>query len=217
MYEKAIEILNKISIKYEAYIVGGYPRDLYLGKISNDIDITTSATNEELKEIFSEYEIKQMGFGSMVLIYEGYKFQITTYRKEIGYEKNRFPKKIEYTSTLKEDLKRRDFIINTLCIDKLGNYVDLMNARKDIENKIIRCVGNSDLKIKEDILRSLRAVRFATTLNFKLDEELKNSIKKYNYLIKNLKDNRKRQELDKIYNSSNKSYGIKLLKELGII
>lgn len=216
MYKEALNLLKIINNKYEAYIIGGYSRDLYMGNINSDIDITTSATKEQLKELFKDYEIIDRGFGSVILIYNDYQFEITTYRKEYEYDKNRFPKKIEFIKELSEDLKRRDFVINTLCINEFGEYVDLLNARGDIDNKIIRCVGNSDIKISEDILRSLRAIRFATILNFKLDEELKNSIKKYNYLINNLSKKRKEEELNKILNSDNKEYGISLLKELEI-
>lgn len=216
MYNEALNVLKIINNKYESYIIGGYPRDLYIGNINADIDITTSATKEELKELFKDYKIIDRGFGSIILIYNNYEFEITTYRKEFSYTKNRFPEKIEFIKELKEDLKRRDFIINTLCIDQNGEYVDLLGAKKDIDNKIIRCVGNSDSKISEDILRSLRAIRFATILNFKLDDELKKSIKKYNYLISNLSKKRIEEELNKILNSHNKEYGIYLLKELEI-
>lgn len=205
----ALEILNIIAnLGYEAYIIGGYPRDKYLGILNDDIDICTNAKYEDLKDTF---EITSNNFGSMILIYKNYKYEVTTYRKEYEYQKNRFPKKIEFVNTLKEDLQRRDFIVNTLCIDKNGNYIDLLGAKQDLDNKIIRCVGNSDIKISEDILRSLRAIRFATILNFKLDESLKQSIKKYNYLLDNLSDKRKKEELNKIMN---KEYGLSLIKEL---
>jgi len=212
MYKDALEILNIINdLGYESYIIGGYPRDLYLGIENPDIDMCTNAKFEDLKDTF---EIISNNFGSMTLIYKDYKYEITTYRKEYEYEKNRFPKKIEFVNTLEEDLKRRDFVINTLCIDKDGNYIDLLGSKKDLDNKIIRCVGNSDLKISEDILRSLRAIRFATILNFEIDETLKQSIKKYNYLLDNLSDKRKKEELDKIMNSNNKEYGLFLIKDL---
>lgn len=214
MYKDALEILNIINdLGYESYIIGGYPRDLYLGIENPDIDMCTNAKYEDLKDTF---EITSNNFGSMTLIYKNNKYEITTYRKEYEYEKNRFPKKIEFVKTLEEDLQRRDFIINTLCIDKDGNYIDLLGAIKDLDNKIIRCVGNSNLKISEDILRSLRAIRFATILNFEIDETLKQSIKKYNYLLDNLSDKRKKEELDKILNSNNKDYGLSLIKELDL-
>jgi len=217
MYNIAIEILNIINDNgYEAYIIGGYPRDLYLGFNNLDIDICTNATYEILKNIFSGYEITNQNFGSMILKYKGFEFEITTYRKEYEYKKNRYPKKIDFVDKLEEDLKRRDFIINTLCINHKGKFVDLIGAKKDLDNKIIKTVGNSDLKISEDILRSLRAIRFATILNFKLSEELKNSIKKYGYLLNNLSDKRKKEELNKILNSNNKNYGLSLIKELGL-
>lgn len=217
MYSCAIEILKMIDeFGYEAYIIGGYPRDLYLGIFSDDIDICTNAKYDDLTNIFSDYEISKGNFGSMILKYKNYEFEITTYRKEFEYDKNRFPKTIEFVDTLEEDLKRRDFVINTLCIDLNGNYVDLLGAKQDLDNKIIRCVGNSDEKISQDILRSLRAIRFATVLNFKIDDELKEVIKKYSYLISNLSDKRKIEELDRILNSDNKEYGLFLIKDMGL-
>lgn len=215
MYNTALEILTIIENNgYEAYIIGGYARDLYLGINNLDIDICTSAQFEELLDIFSANQIIYNNFGSMVLNYNNYSFEITTYRKEYKYEKNRFPKKIEFVNSLKEDLKRRDFIINTLCIDKFGNYIDLMGAREDLDKKIIRCVGNTDEKIHQDSLRILRAIRFATKLNFKLDNKLKETIKKNGYLLLNLSSRRKENEINKILNDNNKNYGLKLIKEL---
>lgn len=158
---------------YISYIVGGYPRDLCIHRESIDIDICTNATPKDLKEIFKDSILSQEQYGSVTLKYNNIHFEITTFRKEIKYKDNRFPIKIKYINDLLEDLKRRDFTINTLCIDENGKYVDLLNAKEDIDKQIIRTVGNSDLKIKTDIFRSLRAIRFATILNFKLEEKLK--------------------------------------------
>ena len=110
---------------------------------------------------------------------------------------NRYPK-VEFINDVKEDLKRRDFTINTLMIDKNGNYVDLMNARNDIENKIIKCVGNTDIKIKEDSLRIIRALRFSSDLDFKLDDELIFSIEKYKSNLKNISSKRIEKEISKV-------------------
>ena len=216
MYEVALDVLKKINDNnLEAYIVGGYARDKYLGIESFDIDITTQAKYDDLILIFGNNIVKK-GFLSYSLSYKNYEFDITSFRKEISYSKNRFPKVI-YTDSFIIDLERRDFVINTLCIDKNGKYIDLMGAKEDLDNKLIRCVLNSDRKISEDILRSLRAVRFATILNFKLDDELFNSIKKYGYLLSNLSNKRKEFELNKILNSKNKDYVINLLKKLDIL
>lgn len=198
---------------FEAYIVGGYVRDYLLKIKSDDYDICTSAKEENLKKIFN---IIECNYGSCKINYNDKIYEITTFRKDINYLNNRKPEKIEYVDTLYEDLQRRDFTINTVCMDKEGKTIDLLDGRKDIDNKIIKVVGDTDLKIKEDVLRILRAVRFATTLNFNLDDDLYIAIKKYGYLVKNLSFYRKRQELDKIFTSSNIDYGIQLLKELGL-
>lgn len=209
-YQNALEILRKLNNKnFEAYIVGGYPRDLYLQKQTSDIDICTNAKYEDLKKIFGEINNNQ--YGSYKIMYKNNEYEITTYRKEINYQNNRFPK-IKHINTLKKDIKRRDFIINTLCIDKYGNYIDLMNAKQDIDNKIIKLVGNKK-SFKHDSLRILRAIRFATILNFKLDAKLEKAIIKYKHLLINISYDRKKQELNKIFKNKNIHYGIELIKK----
>lgn len=193
MYEVALSILKKITDNgYEAYIVGGYPRDKYLGIDSYDIDICTSATPDIIESLF-KIEKQYKNFGVSVIKYKGYCFEVTTFRRD-SYQNTRYPK-IEFVSTLEEDLERRDFIMNTLCINKHGEYVDILGARYDIENKIIRTVGDSDLKIKEDILRIIRALKFKTKLQFKIDESLEKSIQKYSKDLKNINFDRIEREL----------------------
>ena len=160
MFELGVEVLNILfRHRYEAYIVGGFPRDMYLGKDSYDIDITTNANFDELQSIFDN--IKENGYMSYLLEYKGHTFQITTYRKDISYVDNRKPNIQERVNTLDEDLQRRDFVINTLCIDRNGKYVDLLGAKKDIDNKLIRTVKDPDKSFKEDALRMLRCIRFS--------------------------------------------------------
>lgn len=207
--KKLLTILNNNG--YEAYIVGGFVRDYLLNIKSNDYDICTNALYEDLSDIF---EVSDYNFGSFKIIYNNHKYEVTTFRKDINYINNRKPEQIVFVKSLLEDLQRRDFTINTICMDKDNNVIDLLNGRVDLDNKLIKVVGNTDLKIKEDALRILRAVRIATVLNFKLDDNLYKAIKKYNYLVKNLSYFRKRQELDKIFSSNNIEYGIKLLKDL---
>ena len=215
MYNTALELLNKLKeYDFKAYIVGGFPRDLYINKLSTDVDICTNATPKEIKEIFKDSKINSEQYGSVSLIYNNVRFEITTFRKEKKYENNRYPVKIKYIDNLIDDLVRRDFTINTLCIDNEGEYIDLLNAKKDIYNKIIKCVGDANKKIKEDILRSLRAIRFATILDFKIDEKLKKAIKKNKNLLKKLSYYRKKEELEKIFSSPNCKYGLELIKEL---
>jgi len=215
MLETALKLLNKIEKHgFKAYIVGGFVRDYILGRESSDIDISTDATPMDIKQIFNDIFIPKMNYGSVTVFYHNIRFEITTFRRELSYINNRKPIEFEYISDLKEDLLRRDFIINTICMNSNGDIIDLLNGRKDINNKEINTVGDSFSKFNEDSLRILRAVRFATTLNFKLSEEIKTAIKNTKNNLINLSYERKKEELNKIFSSPNYKYGISLLKEL---
>ena len=217
IYNKAIEVLNIFDKHgYLAYIVGGYPRDMLLNIKTNDIDICTNATPKEIVDIFETENVSDYGYGSVKIIYKKYRFDVTTFRKDIKYENNRKPVKIKYIMDLKKDLLRRDFTINTLCIDKDENLLDLLSCKQDIDLRIIKTVGNPRYRIKEDSLRILRAIRFAGTLNFSIDEKTMNYIKKYGYLLKKLSYSRKMDELKKIFSSKNKEKSRELIISLGI-
>ena len=165
MLELGLEVINIISNNgFEAFIVGGFPRDLYLGIDSDDIDITTNASLEELSLIFPD--IKENGFMSYIIDYKGKVIQITTYRKDISYIGNRKPDNQERVNTLDEDLLRRDFIINTLCINKDGKYVDLLGAKKDIDSKIIRTVKNPNTSFKDILGSSIIAFNKSNSIYF---------------------------------------------------
>ena len=195
MYQKGLNILKTLEENgYEGYIIGGFPRDKYLNIISYDIDICTNAKPSDILKIFPEAITTNIKYGNIIID----NVQITTYRKE-KYDKNRYPK-VKYVDDLKIDLLRRDFIINTLCIDSNGNYLDIYNAKEDLDKKIIRTVGDPYQKLQEDPLRILRAIRFASTLDFSLDDELSNAIKKYGYLVEKLSYAKKKSELIKIIN-----------------
>jgi len=213
MEKKALEILKIFNDNnYCAYIVGGYVRDKLLGKKSNDIDICTSATPKEIKELFETTSQEQ--YGSIPIIYKNNLFDITTYRKEMKYEQNRKPIKIKYIKKIKKDLLRRDFTINTLCMNKDGEIEDILNIKQDLEDKIIKTVGNPRYKIKEDSLRILRAIRFSTILNFEIEKKTKYYLSKYGYLLKKLSYQRKKEELNKIFSHPNKEAGCNLILDL---
>lgn len=217
MHNSVIKVLKKIEEHgFEAYAVGGYPRDLLMGVKSIDVDICTNATPKDLKIIFSNLTLSPERYGSVRLFFNKTHFDITTFRKENKYIDYRTPSKVEYISELLPDLKRRDFIINTLCLDSNGEIIDLMNARKDLQSKIIQMIGHPKKRLKEDVLRILRAIRFATILNFNLEDNLYKYIVKYGYLLSNLSYERKKQELDKIFISANVKYGIDLLINTGL-
>ena len=213
-YSIALEILKVLNENgYLSYIVGGFPRDYYLGIVSDDIDICTSANYNDLCSVFSY--VKNRKHGSYILNYKDFEFEITTFRRDGRYIKSRHPKRVKFVNDLKSDLKRRDFTVNTLCIDSNGDFVDLMNARIDINHRIIKLIG-SKKRIFEDSLRILRAIRFATILNFSIDSKLAKAIDYYKSSLVNLSFDRKRSELDKIFSSTNAKYGIDLIRKYGL-
>ena len=217
MLDVALKLLKELtSNSYKAYVVGGFVRDHILGIESNDIDITTNATPKEIKEIFEDSCVPNEEYGSVIVNKKGIKFELTTFRKEIEYSNNRRPIEIKYIDDLYTDLLRRDFVINTLCIDENGRILDYLGGQKDIEDKIIRCVGDADSKFREDSLRILRAIRFATILDFELCDEVVEAINKNKKLVKDLSFYRKKNELDKIFNSPNREKGLKLLLDFGL-
>lgn len=217
MFKSAIKILEEIEkYGFKSYIVGGYVRDKYINKKSSDVDVSTNATPKDLKKIFPTLITNNEQYGSVTLIYNKIRFEITTFRKELKYIDNRLPIKIKYIDSLEEDLKRRDFTMNTMCINKRGEVLDLMKASTDIDEKIIRTVGSPRIKLKEDSLRILRAIRFSTTLDFKLENNLEKYIVRYKKLLLKLSYNRKKEELDKIFTSSNNQNGIKTILNLNL-
>jgi len=217
MYDNAICILKKLNDNgFESYIVGGYPRDKYLGIMSTDIDICTSATPHDVASLFSDVDITNSSYGSVRIKYNGYVYEVTTFRCDKSMmDGNRYYDVI-YVDTLKEDLFRRDFVINTLCIDYNGEYVDCLGAIHDIENRLIHTVKDASVSFKEDPLRMLRAIRFSTVLSFDLCDEICNAIYEFKENLTKLSKTRIKKELDIIYNSPNYMSGILLLKRFGI-
>ncbi len=214
----AINILERIEDNgFEAYIVGGYVRDYLLGINSSDVDICTNARVRELLDIFSDYNVLSNEYGAVKLITNDSRIDITTYRRDLKYNGSRRRVEIEYVDNLLDDINRRDFTMNTLCMNKEGNIIDVLNGKEDIEKKIIRCVGNIDDRLNEDPLRMLRAVRFATTLNFEIEEELYKELKRNRTLIAQLSRERIKEELNKILTSTNALRGLKMMRNLGFL
>lgn len=192
MYKEALNILKKIEkLGFEAYIIGGYPRDKYMNIESDDIDICTNIPEKLLEENFNV--TKKNGYASFII---DDLFEITLYREDI-YNKARYPL-INLVNTLEQDLMRRDFIINTLCIDSNGEYVDKLGARKEIDNKIINTIKDPDISFNEDPIRIVRAIRFKIDLEFRLSKEIEESIEKNKNLIEKISKNRIQKEIDKI-------------------
>ena len=215
MDKSIVKILTLIEDNgFEAYVVGGYVRDFLLNKETKDIDICTNARVVELMDIFKEYDASSNNYGAVKLTYNDFKFDITTYREDVEYNGDRRNLKIKYVDNLFEDIKRRDFTCNTLCMNKEGNIIDILNGKEDIDNKIIKCVGDVNKKLSEDPLRILRAIRFATVLDFKIDKELYEAIIDKKELVDELSTQRMKEELTKILVNKKALKGLDYLKRL---
>lgn len=201
---------------YKAYIVGGFVRDYLLGIESYDVDISTNALPKEIKEIFDLSNSNDDNYGSVHFKDSLYNYDITTFRHEIKYQ-NRRPLEFEYVNDIETDILRRDFTINAIYMDAEGEIFDLVNGREDLENKVIRSIGNISTKMSEDPLRMLRAIRFSTILDYKIEDNLYNFIRQNKISLRTLSNTRKKEELDHIFKSNNKLLGIELLKKIDIL
>ena len=194
----AINLLQ--SAGFEAYAVGGCVRDSLLGKTPNDWDITTSAKPEDMKSVFADFHCIDTGIkhGTVTVVIDGEPLEITTFRLDGEYEDNRHPKSVTFTSTLGADLGRRDFTVNAMAYSKKTGTVDLFGGQNDLKNKIIRCVGDPDRRFNEDALRILRALRFASALDFEIEEKTAQSLLKNRALLGNISEERIAKELLKL-------------------
>jgi len=205
------KILKKIeSNGYEAYIVGGYVRDYILHIPTTDVDICTNALPKDIMRIF-DIKKENTSYGSIKITTKKFNYDITTYRKEENY-KNRKPETITYVNNLIDDIKRRDFTINALCMNSDGTIIDLLNGIDDINNKVIRTIGNTNIKLTEDPLRILRAIRFSIILDFQLDRGIKDFISNNKSIVRTLSYTRKKEEIEKILVSKKAEDGLKFLK-----
>lgn len=183
--EKAEIILHTLEeAGYEAYVVGGCVRDSILGRSPDDWDITTSAKPEEVKALFRRTVDTGLIHGTVTVMLDKEGFEVTTYRVDGEYEDGRHPKEVSFTASLEEDLKRRDFTMNAMAYNPKRGLVDLFGGVQDMENRIVRCVGNPMERFTEDALRILRAVRFSAQLGFSIEGE---TLKAISALAPNLK------------------------------
>ena len=217
-------IINKIyENNYEAYIVGGCVRDAILGFEPNDYDITTSASPNTIQEIFKDFKCIETGIehGTVSVLMEDEIFEITTYRIEGEYKDHRRPDKVDFTDRLEEDLKRRDFTINAMAYNEKKGLIDLFGGKEDLNNKIIKTVGNPYDRFNEDGLRMIRAIRFSSKLNFTIEKETLKAIYDKSFIINNISLERITDEFTKIILSDKPEnikylFETKLLKHLNI-
>lgn len=200
---------------YEAFAVGGCIRDSLLSRVPNDWDITTSAKPEQVKAIFRRSVDTGIKHGTVTVMLGKEGFEVTTYRIDGEYIDGRHPKQVIFTNALEEDLKRRDFTINAMAYNDRDGLVDLFGGQKDLENGLIRAVGDPKERFSEDALRILRAVRFAAQLGYKIDQSTKDAASKLADNLKKISAERIRVELVKLMTSSHPDY-LKTAYEMGI-
>ena len=200
--DRADKFIQKLEAAgYEAYYVGGSVRDLLMGRTPGDIDVTTSATPAEMMKAFQEYRLIETGLkhGTVTVLDEdGTPIEITTFRTDGVYTDNRHPDSVTFVRDLKEDLQRRDFTINAIAIDLRGDVRDPFDGETDIRNRLIRTVGNPDQRFQEDALRIMRAMRFAATLDFTIDEQTEVAMFQNKALLQNVSAERIFTELKKM-------------------
>lgn len=198
-FEDARNVLETIeSAGYQAYFVGGCVRDLLLKRNLHDIDIATSAYPEEIKKNFPKTVDTGIKHGTVTVLQDKNSYEITTFRTESGYQDYRRPDKVTFVRQLSDDLKRRDFTINALALDIHGQIIDLFNGINDLNQHVIRAVGNPNERFNEDALRMMRAVRFSSQLGFDIENETFLAIKNYAYLLNKISIERIRDEFLKL-------------------
>ena len=211
-------ILNLLKEEGQGYIVGGFVRDIFLGLNPKDCDFVTDIEYERLKEIFKNFKPKEMGkhFGIIQIKIDGIPYEIAKMREDIGIPLDRKIQKVEFTKNIYDDLKRRDFTINAIAYDGEKFYFG-EKSKEDIENKVLRFVGDCTQRIKEDPLRILRYFRFLATKDLKYFPETIDEIKKSKNLIQNLSAERIRDEFSKIITGKNAYKVLKLMSENKIL
>lgn len=208
----AVPVLERLETAgFEAYFVGGAVRDFLLNKEINDVDIATSATPEEVKQIFSKTVDIGIEHGTVLVLYQNQGYEITTFRSEAAYEDFRRPKEVAFIRSLTEDLQRRDFTMNAIAMDKDGNLIDPFQGQKSIMNKVIQTVGRAEDRFQEDALRMMRAVRFVSQLSFKIEEETLNALKELVHLLEHIAVERKQAEFDKLLCGVNRKQALELI------
>ncbi len=185
---------------YTAYAVGGCIRDSVMGKTPHDWDICTSARPEEILSALGKHNVIESGLkhGTVTVNYGKELYEITTYRTDGKYLDNRRPESVRFITSLKDDLARRDFTVNAMAYNCQDGLCDFFGGTNDIENKIIRCVGDPDQRFNEDALRILRALRFASKLGFAIEEKTKAALKRNAKLLNNISVERIASELIQI-------------------
>ena len=220
MPKEVLFILNKLNEEgFDAYIVGGCVRDKLLGLHPHDYDITTSAKPDEIKRVFKDFKNILIGeeFGTVGVLMNETLYEVTTFRIDGKYLNFRKPENVTFSKSLREDLKRRDFTINAMAMDSSGELYDPFGGKKDLDDKVLRAVGNPHERIKEDAIRILRAIRFAGRFDFYIEDDLFDAISFERKLLKKISPERIFDEFSKMITSERPSYYLLLMDETGVL
>jgi len=217
-HHAAMRILSKLKhAGHEAYFVGGCVRDLLRGMEPLDYDIVTSARPEEVCSLFPHTAPVGVSFGVVLVIEEGQRYEVATFRTEGDYEDGRRPTRVSF-ATVEEDVRRRDFTINALLMDpQTGNVIDYVGGRQDLKNRMVRTIGDAERRFSEDYLRMLRAVRFAANLDYSVDAKTFDAIRHQASAIHRISAERTRDELTKILTHGGARRGMELLADTGLL
>ena len=216
--ESVFLILNRLKAAgHEAFLGGGCVRDLFCGVMPQDYDIVTSARPDEVSSLFSHTIPVGISFGVLIVIEGGQKYEVATFRTEAGYADGRRPAQVAF-ATAEEDVKRRDFTINGLLFDpESGRLIDYVGGCRDIENRIVRTIGDPERRFAEDHLRMLRAVRFAANLSYDIDGNTLKAIRGHIKDINRISAERTRDELCKLLTRGGARRGMELLAETALL
>ena len=195
---RALSILEACG--YEAYVVGGCVRDSLLGRTPNDWDVTTNATPKEMKACFTNFRVIETGIrhGTLTVIIDGMQLEITTYRNDGEYLDNRHPVQVTFSKHIEDDLSRRDFTVNAMAYHPTKGLVDLFGGREDLQNRVVRAVGDAKTRFEEDGLRILRAIRFASVLDFDIAKDTAKAVHSCRNLLSGIAAERIRDEFCKL-------------------
>ena len=192
-------VLQKIQAAgFEAYFVGGCVRDVLLHQSIHDVDIATSAYPSEIKELFSRTIDIGIEHGTVLVLWHEEQYEVTTFRTESTYQDFRRPDQVTFVRSLAEDLKRRDFTMNALALAENGTIIDLFNGLSDINQKIVRAVGDANERFHEDALRMMRGLRFISQLDFTMAPDTLAAIEKHSQLLSFISIERIRIEWEKL-------------------
>ncbi|WP_171038086.1 CCA tRNA nucleotidyltransferase [Aquibacillus sediminis] len=216
-FQTAKGILDRLeAYHHKAYFVGGAIRDLLLDRTTGDIDIATSASPQQVQQLFDKVIPVGIEHGTVVVRFEGESFEVTTFRVEGAYSDYRHPDHVHFVDQIEEDLARRDFTINAIAMDKAGDLVDPFSGQRDLNQQMIRTVGDPEQRFSEDPLRMLRALRFSSQLGFTLEPNTYAALKENIEWIEKIAIERITTELEKMFAGTYSGYAMKMFVKANV-